>query len=354
MGKGGKKSSTKLSPKSLSEKQTKAGRKKLTALLGQPVPQSKAGAALYLYSLLSHFRRLGNVSKMDAKAYRKIKRRLIVKLAATMKQLNIDPQDFGAQSLSAFAGRLVDSLVEFRFHQYSTKGLRKVRGNLFGRLFHDFAWHERKLRQLFDKLAGDARKELNRELKRPGTPGIVNADETVHESGPLKGMPVLPPLNGEFTRVRRATKIYAMVTNKKTGKLEAKEFMDGALVTFLNDDVHSAMCPVVTGEFKGIAASNGFGEQIGNAKNRFANLVELKMTVEGITGEVTVPRERLVFLAHGGDRLAVRPARTGQSMHDLHYTISTTQKGGFPEWYYRVSATIRSQSIYDLIDGITR
>jgi hypothetical protein len=347
-----KKSSTKLKRKKLSQKQRKARVKEMNKLLGQPVPQGNAAAALHLYGLITAFRRLGNVTDLNAAVYRKLRKRLIPKLAMAMEQLKFSPADFGADDLPTFARRLVDSLVEFRIHQYSSKGLRKVRGNLFGRLFHDFAWHERKLRQLFTMLAEKTVKELNREIGRPGTPGILNADGAVYGEGAMKGMPALPPLAGKFHPARRATKIYEMVLEDGAEKPVPREFMDGALVSFLNDSKYAAMCLVLTGEFKGIGASKKFGPQVGNAKNRFADLVSLKMWVEGL-GEVDVPRERIVFLSDGAERLAIRPAAVNQSTEELHYKISTTRTGGFPEWYYRIFSTVKSQPIYDLIDAFT-
>src|SRR5688500_11240415 len=117
-----KKSSTKLKRKKLSQKQRKARVKEMNKLLGQPVPQGNAAAALHLYGLITAFRRLGNVTDLNAAVYRKLRKRLIPKLAMAMEQLKFSPADFGADDLPTFARRLVDSLVEFRIHQYSSKG----------------------------------------------------------------------------------------------------------------------------------------------------------------------------------------------------------------------------------------
>jgi hypothetical protein len=318
----------------LSAKRRAAAMAELQRYTKKPVPPGTA-AATYLNGLMQRYRKLGDLSGLPRRVRRDMERRVLTRLQEAMEQLQFRPAQFGATSLAAVARIFVQSLARFGVHRYTAKELKLVRSNLFGRLFHDYALNEPVLVRLWRELARQALKELN-SLAAKGSPRLVIAVKKKHP----------PTFKGTFGPIREASEIWAVTKNGR------KEFIDGALVTLLDDDPASRVGSLLVAlEFKGLgAAKSGFREQIGEQLSRLADLKHIEMRVKGFNKPVILPRDGVVLMLGGGNRLAIQPS-IGKG---THYDIQTTKTGGHHEWFHLISTRIRSDTLYRLIDLVIR
>jgi hypothetical protein len=297
-------------------------------LPGTPAtPSALAGA-------LRAWRRLGRLKALPIQRRLDLRQRFVEAFADSFGALGIKPSDFNAPDLKTLAETWVAMLERSGYGQIRVTNLPARRGHFAGELLEQLVHNHGDLQKEFIDLAEAQRKLL---------------DETLDALVDATGTPV-PALKGKFGAVRKATDIMIVDGPKKKGpKLPPRKFMDLARVSEFEHEAGSGpqlVSFLVETEIGMPPSARGKGKQVGRAQVRyhFGLDEELHMVVEGHPDPVILTPKQIVFAPRAINRTVVTISPTE------FFKLSYTERGGYPEVFWRIGIAIRTQEIWRLVD----
>jgi hypothetical protein len=284
-----------------------------------------------LTGLLRAWRRLGRLTALPTLRRLELRQRFVAAICEVFGSLGFKPADFGAPDLKALAETFVTMLERIGYGQLRVSELAGRRSQMGGELLELLVQNLGELQKDFIGMAHGQRELL---------------DAALHTLVDAKGTPV-PGLQGKFGPALKATDI---VIIDRTGKLPPRKFIDLAYVSefqHASGGGEQLISFLVETEIKMPAASKKVGKQIGVAQVRFdfGPDDELHMVVAGYADPVVLKRpQQIIFAPHAINRTAVTVH------HTPYFKPSFTARGGYPEVFWRVGVSMRSQEIWRLVD----